>query len=555
MPRFFALYTAPSKLLTTWPLLWMILLATLAGCRKTGGDLLPPPVRKETDPRVLHRNTNEPEHLDPALIAETGGGQIASDLFEGLYAHGRDHNTWVPGVALRHEVSEDGLQWTFYLREEARWSDGEPLYAQDFVYAWRRTLEPATGSRMAALLWVIDGAQECNAGQRPCGDIGVEALDNHTLKVHLVAPFPGFAQLTAGANFAPVPRHRIEAGDTEWHKPGTAVSNGPWVLQRWVHHQMIELAANPHYHTPTQQPFDKIFYHLIEDMDPAHSLFLSGELDLLEGAIPGAALVRYRLEQHPSLESAPYLGVYYYKLNVRRPPLNDVRVRRALALSIYREAFGPYVVRGGQIGAHTLVPPQMKDFGYPGPSTQLDVDLNEAKRLLAEAGYENGRGLPPLKLSYNTSEGHRMIAEFVQQLWKSQLGIDLRLENMEWKVLLAQHEAGEYEITRSAWIGDYIDPMTFLELFEGDNPQNSTGWKNEAYDRLLRLARAAPDQQTRFEHLARAEEIFLEELPGIPLYFYVKHDLVQPWLKGHGHHLQGMRASRWYWIDPGAKRP
>lgn len=546
----------PSTTTLAWPTrvrraLGLLLLGTvaLAGCRKTGGDPHPPGPRRDRDPTVFHRSLSEPENLDPGLAGESEGGKVINDTFEGLYVYGRDHTAFVPGVATHHTVSPDGLDYVFHLRADARWSDGTPVVAGDFEFAWRRVLEPKTGARYASILWPIQGARACNAGEAPCADVAVHAVDDHTLTVRLESPLPIFADLTAFYTYAPVPRHALAKFGDRWARPENLVSNGPWVVRQWQSQQRIVAEANPHYHSPADRPFTRIEYHITQENEPAHAMYLAGDLDFIDGAVPATVLSRYRLEHHPHLVSGPYLGVYFYQFNVRRKPFDDKRVRQALALSIHRDALGPYVIKGGQPPARALVPPGLKALGYQGPEGMAE-DSTRARALLAEAGYPEGKGLRRIAITYNTLDTHRLIAEFVQQAWRTNLGIDTELENLEWKVLLSRQQTGDFDVTRWAWIGDYLDPLTFLELFEGGNPNNNSGWQSAAYDDLLRRARRAPTRQERLDLLAQAEVIFLDELPAVPLYFYVKQDLVQPWLKGHGAHLQGIHLSRWFSIDP-----
>ena len=509
--------------------------------------------RKESNLRVFHRSLGEPEFLDPGLVAESEGGTVVNDTFEGLFHYGRSHKSLPPGVAESMDVSDDGLTVTFKLRKDAKWSDGEGVTAHDFEWSWKRVLDPKTGARNAGLMWVIEGAHEYNqasdaesAATRE--KVGIKALDDYTLEVKLVGPTPYFRELTALYTFAPVPRHVVDKHGDKWARPENIVSNGPWKIVEWKSQQRIVAEANTHYWDKASIPFDKIVFHITEENEPAHNMYLSGELDFLGSKLPSTVLPKYVREKFPDYKKSPYLGVYFFMYNVGRKPFDDLRVRRALNMAIEKEKIGPLVVKGQQEEATSIVHPGLADLGYV-PVEGDEFDPDEARELLTEAGYPGGKGFPSITITYNTLDGHKLIAEFIQQEWKKNLGIQTELDNMEWKVLLKRQNTRDFGISRSAWIGDYLDPMTFLDLWESDNPQNRTNWRNEAYDELIDQARKAADQKVRLGLLNQAESIFVRELPAIPVYFYVKHDLVKPWLKGYEWHLQGVHVSRYFTIQ------
>lgn len=507
--------------------------------------------RKERDPRVFQRSLGEPEYLDPGLISESEGGVIAHDTFEGLYQYGPTHREWVPGVAKSHEVSPDGRTWTFKLRADSKWSDGTPVTAKDFEWSWKRVLDPKTASRYAGILWVIEGAKDYNQNPDDAkaealrNAVGVRALDDHTLQVELVAPTPYFLQLTAFYTYAPVPRHVIEKHGDKWARPENIVSNGPWKVIEWTSQQQIVATANPHYWDKASLPFDKIVYRITQESGPAHNMYLGNELDYLDSKIPPSMLTKYSRERFPDMKTTPYLGVYFYMYNVEKPPFDDVRVRRALNLAIDKSKIGKFVVKGGQAPAANIVHPGLEEMGYDVPQGP-EFDPEKAKALLTEAGYADPKTFPRFQISYNTLEGHKLVAEYIQQQWKKNLGIECDLDNMEWKVLLKKQHDRDFAVSRSAWIGDYIDPMTFLDLWEGDNPNNRTNWANPKYDGLIAAARTEADPDKRLDLLRQAEEIFLEDVPAFGIYFYVKQDLVKPWVEGYQPHLQGIHASRYF---------
>ncbi|MCA9526800.1 MAG: peptide ABC transporter substrate-binding protein, partial [Myxococcales bacterium] len=496
------------------------------------------------------RSLGEPEYLDPGLCSESEGGTVIQDAFEGLYQYGASHKVWPPGVAERHDLSEDGITYTFYLRRDAKWSDGVGVTAHDFEWSWKRVLDPVTASRYASILWFLEGGREYNeapADQAPAlrEKVGVKALDDYTLQVRLVGPTPFFLQLTAFYSYAPVPRHVIEKHGDRWARPENIVSNGPFRVTEWQQNQRIVAVANPHYWDRATIPFDKVVFKITQEDDPAHNMFLAGETDYLDSKVPPSALPKYLREKEPLLSTTPYLGVYFYLINIKSPPFDDVRVRRALNLAIQKSSIGKYVIKGGQQEAWSIVHPGLEDLGYT--KAQGDTfDPDKARELLAEAGYPDGKGFPRFQISYNTLEGHKLVAQFIQQEWKKYLGISCDLDNMEWKVLLKKQHEKDFQITRFAWIGDYLDPLTFLELFEGANPNNRCNFDDPEFNDLIHGSVREADPVKRFAMLKRAEAILCEQLPAIPIYYYVKQDMMHEWVEGYEHHLQGVHATRWF---------
>lgn len=508
--------------------------------------------RRSSDPRTFSRSLGEPEFLDPGLCSESEGGDVIRDCFEGLYVYGADHATWPNGVAERHTVSPDGKTYTFFLRATSKWSDGTPVTAHDFEWAWKRVLDPKTGSRYSAIMWFIEGAKEYNQSNDATSaalreKVGVTAIDDHTLQVKLVGPTPFFTTLTAFYTYAPVPRHVIEKHGESWARPGKIVSNGMWTLTEWAQRQRITLSRNPHYWDQAAIPFDTITCRITQDSDPAHNMYMAGELDYLDSKIPPAKLTQHQRENDPNLHITPYMGVYYYMINTREAPFDNVLVRRALNMAIEKVKIGKYIAKGGQQEAWSMVHPGLEALGYVKAKGDA-FDPDRAQELLAEAGYPGGKGFPNFKIIYNTLEAHKLIAEFIQQEWRKNLGISCDLDNMEWKVMLKKQHARDFQVSRMAWIGDYTDPLTFLDLWEGSNPNNRTGWKNARYDELIAASMRETDPQQRWRILQQAEEIFCQELPVLPIYYYVKSDLLAPWVQGYKPHLGGVHSTRWFSI-------
>ncbi len=509
--------------------------------------------RKDRDPRVFHRSLGEPEFLDPGLCSESEGGTVIHDTFEGLFIYGATQERVEPGVAESVEVSPDGKTYTFKLRAGMKWSDGTPLGAKDFEWSWKRVLDPKTGSRYTDIMAPIEGAMAYARSDEKADraalreQVGVKAKDDLTLEVKLVGPTPYFKALTAFYTYAPVPRHVVEKLGDQWTRPENVVSNGPWKLSEWKSKQHIIATKNENYVGKDTLPFDKVVYHIAENNEPLHNMYLAGEVDFLDSRVPESDLPRYIKEKNPDLRKNPYLGSYYYMFNTKKAPFDDVRVRRALNHAIDKAQIGEFVIKGGQVAATQIVPPDLKAFGYQPPSGP-DFDPDAARKLLAEAGFPDGKGFPRFQITYNTLEGHKLIAEFVQQQWKKNLGIDCDLANMEWKVLLKKQQEHDFEVTRSSWIGDFLDPLTFLDLWEGKNPNNRTQWDNPKFNALIGQSRLDGDAARRLGLLREAEQLFLDEMPALPLYFYVKYDMVKPWLDGYSEHLQGVHLAKYFKI-------
>lgn len=479
-------------------------------------------------------NGSEPKTLDPALLTGQPGGRIVTALFEGLTR--RDARTLrpVPGVAESWVVSQDGLTWTFQLRADARWSDGRPLTAHDFVYAWRRLLDPATGAEYAYLLHGLRGARAYNeagseAEPRFGMDRGVYARDDRTLVVELEAPLPYFLELTSFFSAYPVPRGLVEAHPRDWFLPDKLVSNGPFLLESWRVGDRIRLVRNPAYWGADEVALESIDALAVEQPTTALNLYLGGDVDWLPELYP-VELVDV-LREHPDFYKGPGMMVYYYRLNVRRPPLDDSRVRRAIGLAIDRREITDEVLRLGQIPALTIVPPGMP--GYAAPESGFGFDPEKARALLAQAGYPGGQGMPELGILYNTHETHKKVAEVIADQLRRHLGIEVKAYNQEWQSYLASIRTGNYEIARAGWIGDYLDPNTFLDLWVTGSGNNQTGWGDPVYDELIAAAGGEANATRRMEMLRRAEAILVGRgFPVIPIYFYVVSGLVKPHVGG-----------------------
>jgi len=493
-------------------------------------------VQRGNRTQVLHRGIGyEVTELDPHLVTGVAEGNVLRALFEGLVAEDPVDLHPVPGVAERWDVSADGLVYTFHLRSSARWSDGTPVTAHDFVASFRRILTPSLAADYANMLYILQGAEAFHkGGATDFSQVGAKAVDPHTLRLTLEHPAPYFLSLLINPPWYPVPLATISRHGTPyrrgntWTRPAHIVTNGPFVLKKWQPNQVIVAEKFPGYWDAATVRLNAIHFYPIDSVEAEERAFRAGQLHLTEFA-PVSKIDAYRRDAPHLLRRDPYLGTYFYRFNTRRPPLNDVRVRRALALAVDRQAIVARILRGDQRPAHALTPPGTA--GYTA-AAGIPTDLPAARQLLKEAGFEGGRGLPPIEVLYNSSENHRVVAEALQEMWRRDLGLEVRLINQELKVVHAARRAGDYQILRSDWIGDYLDPATFLDIFRTDSGNNYTGWSNREYDAALFAAARTPDPAARHALFQKAEALLLEAAPIIPLYHYTHVFLLQPSVQG-----------------------
>jgi len=531
---------------------FVVALAAFAGCGK-----------RETRVEVANReqillfgNKAEPQDLDPQVVEGVGEHNIISALLEGLV--GEDPKTLapVPGVAESWDISPDGLVYTFHLRANARWSNGDPVTATDFVESYRRILTPSLGSLYGYMLHPIKNAKPFNEGKiTDPTQVGVRAIDERTLEVTLECPTPTLLNMMADHySFWPVHLSTLKKyGDpylrgNRWTLPENYVGNGPFVLTKWIPNSIISVRRNSNYWDASTVKLNGIDFLPIESIDSEERSFRAGQLHRTE-ELPNAKVDTYKREQPDRIRFDPYLGNYFYRINVGAKGLTDKRVRHALSQAIDRPAIVETVTRGGQKPAFAFTPPNTA--GYTSRA-QLKFDIEGAKKLLAEAGYPNGEGLPAIEIHYNTSENHRAIAEAIQQMWKKNLGVEATLRNEEWKVYLDSQSHTNYMVSRAGWIGDYPDPRTFLDTFLSYSGNNRTGWANSEYDRLVNEAACISDEATRQETLQKAEAILLDELPLIPIYYYTRVYLLQPSVKNWYPNNLDHHPYKYVYLDPTA---
>ncbi len=524
-------------------------LLTATACTRPASN-----VQEGNQTQVLHRGIGaEPASLDPHLVTTVAEIDMISALFEGLVTEDPVDLHPVPGVAESWEAAPDGLGYTFRLRANARWSNGDPLTAGDFVAAWRRMLTPSLGAENAGMLYLIENAEAYHKGAiTDFSQVGVSAPDPRTLRVRLDQPAPHFLALLSHAAWMPVHRASIEAlggfadRANPWARPGTLVGNGPFRLESWAPNQRIVAVKSDNYWDAAAVRLNAVHFHPIESLDAEERAFRTGQLHLTY-ALPAGKAEVYRSDAPQLLRTDRYLDTYFLRANVTRPFLNDARVRRALGMAIDRTALVDRVLRGGQTAASAITPPGAA--GYQ-PPPGIPSDPEAARRLLTEAGYPGGAGLPAFELLLPNSENLRLIAEALQAMWRTELGVEVRLATQEARVVRAERAAGNYQLLLYDWVGDFVDPLTFLEPWRSDSANNHTRWANADYDAAIREAGLTLDAAQRNTIYRRAETLLLEHAPIIPLYYNVHAFLIQPSVRGWNPTLLDHHPYKHVWLEP-----
>ena len=522
----------------------LALAASLGGC--LGGCMASEP---EAEFRFLNL---EPETIDPGLVGGQAGGRIIANLFEGLTL--RDPQLVVqPGIAESWEISADGLTWTFHLRESV-WSDGTPLSSEDFRWSWLRLLDPATASKSAQLLHPVIGAADYNSGTLDDpGEVGIRTPDSRTLVVELERPVAWFADLCATPPLSPVPRHVIEVAHTRWTRPESIVSNGPFVLVDRKLNQGLFLKRNELYYNAKEIALESAAALTGDFANANFNRYESGHLDWVDaGGVPPALVDRLRVRD--DWHVTEFLATYFLRCNVRRPPLDDPRVRRALQAAVDGASIVEHVTRSGQVPAHSLVPPAVPAY----EEIRLrGHDPQRARDLLASAGYPDGAGFPAITLLISTSQWHRQIAEVLQQQWRETLAIEVRIQNQEWKVFTSTVRQGEYDLARGSWIADYADAGNFLEIWATGSPNNRTGFSDPRVDTLIAASAAEIDAERRAGLLREIERIVVdEEAVILPIYYFAITNLFDASIWGglEPDALNSLDLRRVRRLDPGPSR-
>lgn len=508
----------------------------ITGCG--GGGKAKDEANNELTMKVIKTNNgSEPGALDPALATGTHESWILEHIFEGLMKYDKDGQL-VPGVAEKYDVSEDKTKYIFHIRD-SKWSDGKPVTAQDFEYAWKRVLNPETAASYANQLYYIQGGEEYNTGKGSADDVKIKATDEKTLEVELKAPTSYFLELLADKTFAPVQKELVE-GNKDWAKDSeTHVSNGPFKLTKWEHRSKIDIEKNEEYYNADEVKLAAIQYDIIEDKNTEWQKFEGGELNYIVDPQTDTAAQLIK-NKDPRINVSDMVGTYYLNLNTEVKPLDNVKVRQALSMAIDRNSIVENVVQGGQKPATGIVPYGI--FDETGKKEFRDTtedliveDVAKAKELLNEGLEESGMtadDFSKMTILYNTDETHKKVMQAVQEMWKQNLGIDVQLENAEFQVKLDREKAGDYQISRAGWLGDYLDPTTMMDLWLIDGPFNDANWTNQEYDKLVKDAMVSSDEKKRMDEFREAEKIIVNEMPILPIYFYNQAQVSDESIKG-----------------------
>ena len=528
----------------------VLLLVAFAGCgrRETA-------VARGNRTGVLHvGNGAEVQSLDPHLAGGLVDHNVLSALFEGLIALDEETLQPRPAAAERWEISPDGLTYTFHLRAGARWSNGDPLTARDFLYSFRRALTPALGSEYKDIYYAIENAEDFARGRRTDFEaVGIRAPDDQTLQVSLRRPTPHFLSVLRGNVCFPVHAASVERGGAraddrtaKWTRAAPLVSNGPFRLREWKDHQYIAAEKNPHYWGAARVRLNAIHFHANESTQAQELSFRAGQLHATWD-VPLAKIDAYRRDSPAVLRVEPFFESYFLRFNTQHRVFSDARLRRAFALAIDRDAIVTKILRGGQTAATALTPPGLAGYTPPAIVTR---DLARAKALLAEAGYPEGKGLPPIELTTISSEINQRMAEALQEFWRRNLGVEVRIVQKEFKVLLDAFDTLDYAVARGRWIAEYPDPLTYLTIFTSGNGVNGTGFADATYDGMIEAAARASSADARLAALARAEAYLLEAMPIAPIYWGARTTLVATSVQGWKKSPLGFHNYQDVWLQP-----
>jgi len=500
---------------------------------------------RQAEQHFVFHSGPEPETLDPAQVTSMDAFRLVECLFEGLTSPDPETLQPRPAAASRWTVSEDRLTYTFHLRPALRWSDGKALTSTHFLDGFRRALTPATAASYVSLYYYIAGAKDFHRGKADeFGSVGLQAPDDATLQIRLAHPCPFLPELLTMPIFFPVRQDVVSAHGDTWTKPENLVCNGPFVLASWRPRDRLTFKPNPAYWDREFVKIESVTALILGELNTAYKLYLDGKMHWL----PSVPLPRMaEVKRHPDFYAAPFLGTYFYRFNVTRPPFDNALVRRAFGMATNRREITDQLLKGGQQPRASFCP---EVAGYR-PVDGLAYDVPEAREALRRAGYgEDGKPFPSVELTYNTNEGHKQIAEAIAQQWKRNLGVNVTTRNLEWKVFLADMRTLDYQMCRASWIGDYGDPSTFFDIFESTSGNNRTGWGNARYDALLEQTRRERDLARRLELFQQMERILVEEdCPILPVYGYVNTGLLSEAVGGWYPNVRNQHPLKYIWLE------
>lgn len=511
-----------------------ILSALIAGNVATAAEV-PAGVQLAEKQTLVRNNGSEVQSLDPHKIEGVPESNINRDLFEGLLISDVDGKP-SPGVAEKWE-NKDFKVWTFHLRKDAKWSDGSPVTAQDFVYSWQRLANPNTASPYSSYLQYghIVNIDDIIAGKKPVTDLGVKAIDDHTFEVTLSEPVPYFYKLLVHSSVSPVPKAVVEKFGDKWTQPANIVSNGSYKLKDWVVNERIVLERNTNYWDNAKTVINQVTYLPISSEVTDVNRYRSGEIDMTYNNMPIELFQKLKKEIPNEVHVDPYLCTYYYEINNQKPPFNDVRVRTALKMALDRDIIVNKVKNQGDLPAYSFTPPYTDGAKLVEPEWfkwSQDKRNEEAKKLLSEAGFTAEKPLT-FDLLYNTSDLHKKLAIAAASIWKKNLGANVKLENQEWKTFLDTRHQGNYDVSRAGWCADYNEPTSFLNMVLSDSSNNTVHYKSAAFDKLIADTLKVTDEAQRSELYSKAEQQLDKDSAIVPVYYYVNARLVKPWVGGY----------------------
>lgn len=488
----------------------------------------------QKEKKVVYALPAEPETLDPTLNVYSRSSVVMQNLFRGLYKINKDGQP-VPSLASDTQIDETGTKYTFKINPNAKWSDGKPVTAHDFEYSWKRVLNPDVASEAAFDLFYLKNGQNYNEGKATADEVGVKAVDDQTLEVQLENPTTYFLNLLCATSYYPVRKDVVDGNDGWTKTPETYLVTGPFMLTEIHPKQKYVLKKNPNYLEADKVQLDTLEIVFIEAAEAELAAYTNGEIDVSDN-MNNESMQKYK--DSPEYFAADRIGTYYFDYNTSVKPFDDARVRKAFAISINREQIVRNVLQSTEKLAYGFVPYGMPDLVDPSKEYRDVVgdlfkeDVAEAKRLLAEAGYPDGKGLPEIEFMTMSGQTDRDIAQALHSMWKENLGVEVTINILESKIYWDEMRMGNFMIARDGWTGDYLDPMTNLTLFETVNAADGPRWSNKEYDALLQENREIQDQAKRSANYAKAEKILMDEMPVFPLYFYQDTFLAKPHVKG-----------------------
>ncbi|WP_080848823.1 peptide ABC transporter substrate-binding protein [Cytobacillus gottheilii] len=500
----------------------------------------------ETAEKVLYLNNGqEPTSFDPPIGFDSVSWQALNNLMEGLTRLGKNHEPEA-AIAEKWDLSDDGKTYTFHIRENAKWSNGDDVTAGDFVFAWKRLLNPETGSPAAFLGYFIEGGEAFNNGEGSADDVAVKAVDEKTFEVTLISPQEYFLSVISNPAFFPV-NEKVATENPEWFAEAeTFVGNGPFNLAEWDHDSHFLMEKNDQYWDAENVKLDKVHWAMVDDTNTEYQMFQAGDLDTSD--VP--ADLSEQLFGEGKVEVVDQAGDYFYRFNVTKEPFQNENIRKAFAMAVDQKQIVDFVTKGQEKPAYGFV-----SYGFTDPSGNdfretagdlVKTDAEEAKKLLAQGMEEEGYDtLPEVTLTYSTSDAHKKIAETLQQMFKDNLGVDVQLANMEWNVFAEEQSALKFQLSRSSFLADYADPINFLENFQTGHSMNRTGWSNAEYDQLIQDAKNEADEAARYDMMYEAETILMDEMPIIPIHFYNQVFMQNEGVSGIVRHPVGYMELKW----------